>query len=208
MTVQNQTIQKSRHILETAGLIAGRLRDSDGCNRCRPAGGTPALRPGRNFAARRGFTLIEIMVTVAIIVILMAVIIAVSSNVMRTNAEAQTKMTLKQLSGIAEAYERDTGTSLAALGDDKMAVFLTTVSAIPDYKKQLVALGTKVVVMDNARNITQINDGFQNAIHFRVPVPVSASGKSYYFESNGPDGLFLLTTGAPENNDNIQSNQN
>lgn len=182
----------------------------------------------RRDAVRRGFTLIEIMMTVAIIVILMAVVIAVSSNVMRNAQENQTKVTLKQLVGIASAYERDTGLSLISTGptsplatyagvspfDDNgsesppyinTAAFIKAVGALPELNKQLVAMGTKIYVIDPSdpkKNRMIVLDGFQQQIRFRT---VGTPPTSYYFSSDGPDGI--INTASKTSLDDIVSNQ-
>jgi prepilin-type N-terminal cleavage/methylation domain-containing protein len=55
----------------------------------------------------RAFTLIEILVTVAIILILIAILVAVGSNVRRTAQISATRAELQGLAGLIEQFEKD-----------------------------------------------------------------------------------------------------
>src|ERR1700743_2391855 len=57
----------------------------------------------------RAFTLIEIMVVVAIIFILITLLLAVGSSVSRKSKISATRTTLKTLEGIVEEFQRDNG---------------------------------------------------------------------------------------------------
>lgn len=55
---------------------------------------------------RRGFTLLELMIVIGIIVIVASLVLAVSSSVARASEERSTKNTLEVLNMAAEEYER------------------------------------------------------------------------------------------------------
>jgi len=65
------------------------------------------LQAGR---VTRGFTLIEIMVVIAIIVILVGLTVAIGSGVRAAAERNQTKVTLQNLKGILDTYRTETGT--------------------------------------------------------------------------------------------------
>lgn len=56
--------------------------------------------------SRRGFTLLELMIVIGIIVIVASLVLAVSSSVARASEERSTKNTLEVLNMAAEEYER------------------------------------------------------------------------------------------------------
>lgn len=60
------------------------------------------LRP----AARRGFSLIELLVVIGIIVLLVSLVLAVSGSVSRSSEERATKNTLEVLNAATEEFER------------------------------------------------------------------------------------------------------
>lgn len=60
----------------------------------------------------RGFTLVEILVSISIIIILAAMMIAVAGFVQKNARINETRTTLKAIEGIIEKYEADTNTKL------------------------------------------------------------------------------------------------
>jgi len=59
-----------------------------------------------NIVLRRGFTLLEVLIVIGIIVIIASLVLAVSSSVVRASEERSTKNTLEVLNMAAEEYER------------------------------------------------------------------------------------------------------
>lgn len=59
-----------------------------------------------NSVVRRGFTLLEVLIVIGIIVIIASLVLAVSSSVVRASEERSTKNTLEVLNMAAEEYER------------------------------------------------------------------------------------------------------
>jgi prepilin-type N-terminal cleavage/methylation domain-containing protein len=179
----------------------------------------------------RGFTLIEIMVTVGIILVLATLLLTVGSSVRRNSQITTTRAQLKALEGIAEQFERESNQSLGGLGAAPKSTFYDNVgqgpggadsnSAIPNFveilyrypatKDQLVNLVGDKLHITTTPGTSYILDGFGYPIHF-VPVggnPYSSGGTAAtaeYFRSSGPDGSSDWTNpSAVQNADDILS---
>jgi len=132
-----------------------------------------AYRVPRTIIRRRGFTLIEIMVVVAIIVILIGIVVAVGSYVKGSSQLKQTTTTFAALEGAMQDYLKDnpepppTKWFVALKSDAKTAATLET---LPGYKNG------------------QILDGYGSPIVYVPSTTVNGTVKGGYFVSPGPDG--------------------
>lgn len=79
----------------------------------------------------RGFTLIEILVVVAILMVLMGIGIAYGPGMLAPNEVAQTRTTLKNLAAINDEFALRTGSKVDAANINQ---FLVTVTGSADYK--------------------------------------------------------------------------
>lgn len=117
---------------------------------------------------RRGFTLIEVMIVVGIIVILAGIATVVGVQVKRSAAERSTKATLDTL-------------------DQAMGVFLKDhpepAAGTTAFVKALQATNPNVI--KNLKGTTTVLDGYGKPIYY-LP---SSPGKPGYFQSFGPNGL-------------------
>jgi prepilin-type N-terminal cleavage/methylation domain-containing protein len=178
----------------------------------------------------RGFTLIEMMVTVGIILVLATLLLTVGSSVRRNSQITTTRAELKALEGIAEQFERETSQPLGVVAGVTKCTFYDnagqgpgakdTNSAAPNFveilyrypatKDQLVNLVGDKLHIDPTLGKSYILDGFGYPIHF-VPVggnPFSSgtAATAEYFRSSGPDGTTDWTNAAAvQNADDILS---
>jgi len=161
-------------------------------------------------SAPRGFTLIEIMVVIAIIVILAGILLAVGSQIQAKAKINYTKTTLKTLDGLMKDYlsagnpeptipspwpyaatnpplaEAKTKTLLPIVisPDSDPINWVKALRSSPEFAKKLSNLKTGV---DSLGNVT-IVDGFGTQIRY---IPYNANTKREgYFQSAGPDRTF------------------
>jgi prepilin-type N-terminal cleavage/methylation domain-containing protein len=173
-----------------------------------PGLGLSASRP----AGRRGFTLIEVMVVIAILVILAALLVAVASGVIGTSKGRQTHATLHVLDGVMQTYLKDgnpepddpnlsgysANTDMQKTNPVSDATrWVKALRADPDGAKGLSQLKSANVPDPDVPNAiaTVIVDAWGTPIRY-VPYDKDTK-KSGYFESAGPDGQFLTTTDPP-----------
>jgi len=109
----------------------------------------------RNPRRASGFTLIELMVVIAILLILAVVVLAVGSNVKQRAQINKTKTTLTALQGILDDYERDTTVSYNIVNKDSTA-YVASFLAYPKTKDAITRLITP------GSNV--VNDGFGRPI--------------------------------------------
>ncbi|HVX86523.1 MAG TPA: type II secretion system protein [Phycisphaerae bacterium] len=180
-------------------------------------------------AARRGFTLIEVMVVIAILVVLMALLVAVGSGVISNSKARQTHATLHTLDGVMKQYLDDgnpepqppdsttwttlygahppqayaqtqtkdptTGTLDTAPDSDPIN-YVKLFRADPKIASELSTLkmSQDISTSPNGPNMV-ILDAWGTPIRY---VPYNATTKKNgYFESAGPDGVFLTTVDPP-----------
>jgi len=95
------------------------------------------LRGGTlNGKFRKGFTLVEIIVVIAIIAILTSFLIANFTNIRRTTRDAQRKLDLRGIQASLEIYRSDEGSyppslPLTGCGDPWVVVSVTYIQSIP-----------------------------------------------------------------------------
>jgi prepilin-type N-terminal cleavage/methylation domain-containing protein len=183
-------------------------------------------RTSKNFstASPRGFTLIEIMVTVGIILILATILLAVGTNVRRKAEESNTRAEVKALEGIVEQFQRETNTTLPVTlydTDGHGAIVPHTGSPAVNYidllfrypatKDQLANLaGEKLKIAPGTPSKSAILDSFGNPISF-IPQGVTPgswtnASTQTYLRSSGADGITDWTTQSnAQNSDDILS---
>lgn len=153
---------------------------------------------GSTRRSMRAFTLIEIMVVVAIIVILAGMGVAVGVAVKRSSADRATKTTLKALDSVMSLYLKDNP-------EPSAANWLAALNANPATAKMLNSLprGTPPGGSATPTGPAPVLDGYGNPIRFLpsnsvfnqanaswtagpIPAPQGAMPR---FQSLGPDGF-------------------
>lgn len=131
------------------------------------------------------FTLVEIMVVIAIIVILVGTVVAIGTQARASAQIKQTKLTLRNLHAMLEVFRREVGGEPNSGSVD----FVVQFSQYPATKKAMAALppGT----FSASQNVL---DGFGNPITFE-PTNGNIPGR---FRSYGADGV-------PNNADDVLS---
>ena len=151
----------------------------------------PRSRPGA-----RGFTVLEMMVVISIIVILTAMVIAVGMSVKTNSQRKLTTVTLKALQTLYTSYLQEMGRAANTSDANGSTVsttlsFLTNAALMPQLKGSLNAIPASAFVSS-----TTVNDGFGN------PIALVVSGAPHvpYFQSSGPNGT-MGTTASPDADD-------
>ena len=161
-----------------------------------------------------GFTLIEVMVTIGIIVVLAAVLLAVGSSVRTKSQISQTYTQLKALEGLVQQFEKDNQQFLPLTTYDLAAGsqlappaaqmnYIDALYAYPATKDQLVhTFGDKIQgtspgmkVLDSfGQPISFIPQGIPNGTII-IPVPSGSLASNWtatareYLRSGGPDKM-------------------
>jgi general secretion pathway protein G len=127
-----------------------------------------------------GFTLMEVMVVVGIIVILAAITVAVGVGVKRKGADATTRTSLKSLDNAMALF-------LKSNPEPTDGNWFAALQAFPDSAKVLSAQGVRATG-------GTVEDGYGTGIHY-IPtggtpaaLPKWAAKPNGYFWSYGPDG--------------------
>jgi prepilin-type N-terminal cleavage/methylation domain-containing protein len=137
----------------------------------------------RRRRAGRGFTLIEIMIVVGIIVILAGIGLAVGLQVKRSSADQQTKATMKALDGAMGAYLKENKEP----GSD----WFQALQSYPDSKRVLQSLKlhfSAAAVPDG------VLDGYGSMIEYMKSNPPKQPNG--FFRSKGSDGTYVYSEGA------------
>jgi|GEM_PF-4561882 len=132
----------------------------------------------RNERRQHGaFTLIEMLVVIAIIIILLGTVIAIGTNVRASSAARQTKVILKAMETALEGYR----TSNNGVEPASIAALLQS----PEGKRVLSGLPSGTI------SGTTVFDGFGNQIsYFRTgdTITGTVTAQRTFFRSPGPDG--------------------
>jgi prepilin-type N-terminal cleavage/methylation domain-containing protein len=133
---------------------------------------------------RRGFTLIEILVVVAIIIILVGAVIAIGANIRTSSMIRATQGELQNLEAAADAYRQMKGGEMPATFTD--ANYFSTLMSIPSCRA--VVTRNNLALFDNTTNPTQLNDSWGNRIRYQPAGANGAAPLKGYFYSCGPNG--------------------
>ena len=121
-------------------------------------------------AGPRGFTLIEMMVVIAIIVILAAAVIALGTA-LKANAQLkQTKVTLKALKALYTSYVQEMGGEAPDIN-----TLVKNGLAMPQLKGSLSSLPSNALNYSTSTNSYVVNDGFGFPIVYAPMAPPAAS---------------------------------
>ena len=147
----------------------------------------------------RGFTLIEILVSIAIIIIIAGILFSVGISIRRSSLERQNKAILTTLDGVLAGFLKSNREPPAVAQPD-VSSWVSTLKADPDSAKILAGLTTF--------NGTAVLDAYGNPIEFLHSHPPTdpKPQPNAFFKSWGPDGLSnTLNSSAPENADDVFS---
>lgn len=125
----------------------------------------------------RAFTLIEMLVVIAIIIILLGTVIAIGANVRASSASRQTKVILKALETALEGYR--------AANNGVEPNTIATLVQSPEGRRVLSGLPSGTI------SGTNVVDGFGNNIsYFRTgdTITGTVTAQRTFFRSAGPDG--------------------
>ncbi len=161
-----------------------------------------------------GFTLIEILVAVSIIIILAGITVAVGNGAIKNAKIKKTLALLKTVESIVEKYETDTGTKLVTNSTGVVGTtfpsstaeptdnYAAILNRYPATKEMMAKLGSSVSV--SSTGYVTIRDAWGNPINF---FPSGWGGATrMYLRSSGPDGQSDFTDSSKAvNNDDIFS---
>jgi prepilin-type N-terminal cleavage/methylation domain-containing protein len=182
-----------------------------------PAFASLAPVPARR--SRGGFTLIEILVVVAILVVLVALLVTVGRGARESAQIRQSHLTLHTVDGAMKHYlaagnpEPVTATDAAGtignpgsnadlistIPNSDATRWVKALRAFPDTAKAINNLPTSSVTDpdDNTAKATVVLDAFGTPIRY-VPTN-TANKKDGYFESAGADRIFFTVNPQPTN---------
>lgn len=130
-----------------------------------------------------GFTLIEILVVVSIIIILLGAVVAIGSNIRNSSYTRATQGTLQTLNSAARAYREITK-------KEPTAAYYTEFKSIPECLKHINRLPPSAIGSNT------VLDAWGNSIDY-IPAGALPEG---YFRSVGADGI-------ANNTDDIRSTE-
>ncbi len=184
--------------------------------RCAAARGRNSARRG---AMARGFSLVEILVVVAIIILLVGIGVAVSGAMQQRALAQQTKLALAELRAIASEYQTVTGSSFTYTSNTFNA---TDAASITKFTEAAYEVPSCQPMFDRlhrdgmtsgapASGGFRINDAWDNAVQYRSSSDGSVARKSDqpFFASAGADGKWGDVNGSSQDQadatDNIYS---
>ena len=134
--------------------------------------------------ARRalGFTLIEVMVVVAIIIILIGAVIAIGAQIRTSSMISTTRGALQNLEQASAQYKLETGIDFAPTSASDIYVKLM---AVPSCQKIVLKLNQQLI--DDSNKL--ILDSWGNAIQYKAMGASGAPPLRGYFYSRGPNGV-------------------
>jgi prepilin-type N-terminal cleavage/methylation domain-containing protein len=166
-------------------------------------------RPSPTSGRRRGFTLMEILVVIGIIVALAAISIFVGSAVKKQSTRKATLATLTTLQHVLDEYLKDNNPEPGLVNPVAASPAPAPLPGKPtnpqsDVVNYVLALrataGAKVdkIPMGDSGTYKTFLDGFGNPIHFVPSTEPNNPVHRAYFFSPGPDGV-------ADNDDDISS---
>ena len=130
---------------------------------------------------RRGFTLVQLLIALAITAILIAIVVSVGGSRPEPVARA-TKAEMKVLDALMQVYEAEGNVPITAADNKDPAT--TWVKALMNCPK--TATGIRSLKQSGSGADTKVVDSFGTPIEFVPADPTQ--GKPAFFRSAGPDG--------------------
>lgn len=157
--------------------------------------------------AGRGFTMIEIMIVVGIIIILAGIGIAVGLQVKRSSADQSTRATMEALRGAMGLYLKE-----HAEPSDGRTAWFQALQSYPSTKVLLDNMKLHYTSPQPNSGVAPVPDGvydgYGNQIEYRRSKAATATSPAQtngYFVSGGPDGNIGLVNGVNYGADDIFS---
>lgn len=170
-------------------------------------------RNSRNVASPRGFTLLELLVTIVIILILLGIGVEVGPAVLSRGGEEQvTKMALLNAQQLLEEFVAKTNADVSSTSYNTTAKLMTAIANVSALKSRLATLPPDVFYAVSGGY--SMKDGWGNELYFNyngTSSTVLPSSSGPYFASMGPDGAWgdvtkATTTAAyQQSQDNLYS---
>lgn len=175
------------------------------------------IRNARPSARRRpAFTLIEMLVVIAIIVILLGIGMAVGPAVLGKGDEMRTRATLQAAQVLLDQYLDVTGQSAAdafngVSSGDGVSHLITKAKTIKKLEKLFSAFDEQTLRKDGTKYV--LSDGWDNPIHLKWADGKEPSGGDLpdedqpYFASAGPDGKWGKVNGSTTEKQQLEDNE-
>ncbi len=140
----------------------------------------------------RGFTLVEVMTVVVIIVLLMGIGLAIGPDIIAMGEEKATLQTIRVLESINEEYRARTGQSISAAN---MQDFVRQAMAVPELAAMLATIKPDYLGGSVEENNLHVKDAWGSNLIYVTQALVDNDSKDRYREhdspyilSYGPDG--------------------
>ena len=141
---------------------------------------------------RPGFTLVEVMTVIVIILILLGIGLAFGPNIMAKGEDMVTRQILSILDSANVDYQGATGQFVDTGTNTKIDKFVEIATQIPDIKDLLGSIDSDYLTRYGNSGSFKVNDGWGNEILYLMPeVSKRAQYRTYaspYFLSKGRDG--------------------